>query len=93
MAFVVVVYENLGCFNNLLRTGFSVPQMMATGFYSVSMERMAIQLDQEVRVLSGFCGMVERLKRLLLPLDGMLKLLIYIISQVKRGTVRTKCLA
>jgi len=47
LAFVVVVDENLGCFNDLFRAGFPVTQMMASGFYSVSKERMATPLDEK----------------------------------------------
>lgn len=50
LTFVVVVYENLSCFNDLFGAGFPVTQMMASGFYSVSIERMAPLLDKEMRV-------------------------------------------
>lgn len=50
LAFVVVVYENLSCFNDLFGAGFPVTQMMASGFYSVSVERVAALLDKDIRV-------------------------------------------
>lgn len=58
--FVVVVYENLSCFNDLFGAGFPVTQMMASGFNSVSIERMAPLLDKEMGVSCGLCCM-ERL--------------------------------
>ena len=50
LAFVIVVNENFNCFNDLFGAGFPVTQMMASGFYSVSIERMTALLDKEMTV-------------------------------------------